>query len=411
MTKRPENLHCCFVANTDWALVNFRKGLIDSFKDGGVRTTCICSDTGFWWNLKELCFNVPVRTKNYVKNINPTKDIQLFFEYYKLYRRLKPDIVHHFTIKPVIYGSLAARIARVPLIVNTITGLGYIFTDGERNRFWTRFAASGLYTMSEAVSNYCWFQNQYDRDYFVRKKIVKRKKSGVVFGSGVNIGYFSPDKVSKDRVYALRKELDIEKSDAVVMMVARMLYDKGVVEFVKAARKIVGKMSNTKFILVGPLAPGNPSAIPIERIDGWVRQGGVQYLGRRLDIRELVHVADIAVLPSYREGIPRSVLEAAAMGKPIITTDTVGCREVVNDGENGLLVPVKNSIALQEAIERLLLNPELRTVMGEKSRQRAIKEFDEKKVIAQTLVVYEKLFAQKGIKVAFGDLDTPAGRY
>ena len=387
------------VANTDWAVFNFRSGLIKKLRESAVQVTCVCSDTGFWNYLNRLNITSLVRTRKYVKQINPVKDTRLFLEYYQLYHSLKPDIAHHFTIKPVIYGSLAARMANVPVIVNTITGLGYIFTGGQANRLCLKRLTCGLYRLSASVSDYLWFQNEQDRGFFVKRKIVHRNKCGVVFGSGVDTDYFSSDKVTYDKIHALRKDLKLEKLDAVVIMVARMLYDKGVREFIEAGRNIIKRIRGVKFILVGPLAPGNPSMIPYNQINQWVEEGVVQYLGRRLDIRELMCMAEMVVLPSYREGIPKSILEAAAMGKPIITTDTVGCREVVNNGENGLLVPVKNSIALQEAIEKLLLNPELRTVMGKKSRQRAIKEFDEKKVIAQTLVMYKKLLARRRIKV------------
>jgi glycosyltransferase involved in cell wall biosynthesis len=406
MKSTNRELKCIVAANTDWALANFRRGLIKKLHESGMHVVCICSDTGFWSYLKRRCSGSVFKVEKYVKGISPINDIRLCFEYYRLYRRLKPDIIHHFTIKPVIYGSLAARMARVPVAVNTITGLGYIFTRGQKHRAWLRRLTRGLYKISAFHSDFLWFQNEQDRAYFLKNKMAKKEASGVVLGSGVNTEFFSRDKVANEKIDALRKELKLDESYAAVMMVSRILYDKGVREFTEAAKSIVRKISGVKFILVGPLAPGNPSMIPAEEIDKWVQEGSVEYLGRRLDVRELMCLADIVVLPSYREGTPKSLLEAAAMGKPIVTTDTVGCREVVNDGENGLLVPVKNSVALKDAIEKLLLNPKLRTAMGEKSRQRAIHEFDEKKVIAQTLMMYERLFARKGIKVSFGDLNT-----
>lgn len=388
---------CILVANTDWALFNFRRGLIKKLQKNSVKVSCVCADTGFWNSLKTLNLYSLFKIQQYVKHINPVKDIKLLLEYYHLYRMLKPDIVHHFTIKPVIYGSIAAKMARVPVIVNTITGLGYVFTDGHKNNTWLRILSSVLYKLSASVSDYVWFQNKHDRNYFLKNKIVRNKKSGVVFGSGVDIDYFSPDKVNDEKVCDLRRELKLKKLNVVVIMVARLLYDKGVYEFIEAARSIARTMTHVRFILVGPLAPGNPSMIPLEQLNKWCQDGIVKYLGRRLDIRELFHLADIAVLPSYyREGIPKSLLEASAMGKPIITTDTVGCCEVVDEGENGLIVPVKNSMDLKNAIEKLLINQTLRKKMGDKSRQKAINEFDEKLVISQTLNIYNKLFSQTG---------------
>ena len=399
-------LKCIFVANTDWALFNFRRGLIKKLQKNSVKVVCACADTGFWNSLKTLNLYSLLQIQQYVKHINPVKDIKLLLEYYHLYRRLKPDIVHHFTIKPVIYGSLAAKIARVPVIVNTITGLGYVFTDGHKNNTWLRLLSSVLYKLSASVSDYVWFQNKHDRNYFVKNKIVQKKCSGVVFGSGVDIDYFSPDEVSDEKICALRKELKLTEFSVVVIMVARLLYDKGVHEFIEAARGIAKKMTHVKFILVGPLAPGNPSMIPLNQINKWCQKGIVKYLGRRSDIRELFHLADIAVLPSYyREGIPKSLLEASAMGKPIITTNNVGCREVVDHGKNGLLIPIRKSAALQDSIKTLVLNTKLRKAMGKNSRLRAINAFDERQIIKQTLVVYKKICDRKGIKVEFEDID------
>lgn len=403
-------IKCSYVANTDWAIFNFRKGLIKSLKKKGCHVSVICSDSGFLDDLRSLRLDAQIRVKNYVKNISPSRDIALFLEYSRLYTMLSPDIVHHFTIKPIIYGSVAARMAKVPVIVNTIAGLGYIFGEGQGRRSWLRLLAWGLYKVGGLLSDHFSFQNRDDMEYFIKRKIVREEKCSCVLGSGVDLGYFSPENVDEEKVIAIRERLGLEGYDNVVLMVSRMLYEKGVREFVAAATNIVQKNNRVKFILVGPLAPGNPSMIPMEEIDKWVNGSNIQYLGRRADIRELMFVSDMVVLPSYyKEGVPKSLLEAAAMGKPIITSDTVGCREVVNHGENGFLVPIKDSQALQNAIEQLLINADLRVAMGEKSRDRAIKEFDEKKVIAQTLLAYETLLARKGIKAMLGNIDCTVG--
>ena len=228
-------LICAFGANTDWALFNFRRGLIKEVQGQGVKVACICSDTGFWNHLNTLNLNHLIRLKQYVKQINPIKDIKLFLEYLQLYRRLKPEIVHHFTIKPVIYGSLAAIIAKVPIIINTITGLGYVFTDGEANRLLLRWLTCGLYKLSAYGSDYFWFQNEQDKDYFIRHNILNEDKCGVIFGSGVDLKYFSADNVSFQEKQTLRKELKLIKNDIIVLMIARMLYDKGIQEFITAA--------------------------------------------------------------------------------------------------------------------------------------------------------------------------------
>jgi len=387
---------CCYVGNTDWLLYTYKKGILKSLHQKGFHITCIGSDTGFWEKLKSLKMESTIKLKRYVKRINPLKDLLLFYELYRIYKKTRPDIALHFTIKPVIYGPLAAKLAGVPVIINSIMGLGYIFTGDSWKKVILRSLVLGLYRLCGIASDYFFFENHKDRNYFLKHKIVSKRTSQVVFGSGVDVKFFSTESIRSEKIQSLKQELYVTDDAIIVLMVTRMLYDKGVYELVKAGRMIQKTTDKVKFILAGPLAPGNPSMIPLETINNWVDDGTIQYLGRRSDIRELMYLADIVVLPSYyREGLPSALMEAAAMGKPIITTNSIGCKEAVNHGENGFLVPIKDYKALQTAIERLSNDAKLRIAMGKKSRQRAIEDFDEKKVIEHTFNVYHDLLKMK----------------
>jgi glycosyltransferase involved in cell wall biosynthesis len=321
--------------------------------------------------------------------------------FYRVYKRWKPDIVHHFTIKPVIYGSIAAHFAKIPIIINTITGMGYLFTDKIQGRPWIKPLVLNLYRTSVRVSDYYFFQNREDRDFFVERNIISKEKAGIVPGSGVNTDYFNFQHIKPEIKANLKSELNIGRTESVVLCVSRMLYDKGIAEYVESATLIRRNNKGVRFLLVGPLDPGNPAQIPEDVIQKWTADGTIEYLGRRDDIRELMSIADIVVHPSYREGFPRVLLEAASMEKPIVTTDTIGCKEVVKHKENGLLVPIKNIEALSNAITSLIEDPELRRKFGKNARERAINEFDEILVIDKTFEVYKIFIMNKNKKESF----------
>ena len=396
-TNRPTNI--ALTANTDWALYNFRKGLMATLIEQGRTIEAVCSDTGFMDALAGLIRKAPIRVKEYRKNVDPVQDLKLISEYFRIYRRMRPKIVHHFTIKPNIYGSMAAKAAGVPVVINTITGLGYVFTEGAKNRLPLRLFTQFLYRMSSLSSDFTIFENPHDRDFFLKKSVLPEKKCDVVLGCGVNNRFFSKDAVDPAAVAGLKSELGIREGSIVFLLVSRMLYDKGIREFVDAMRPVVRENEHVRALLVGPPAFGNPASIPEEQLDSWEKEGVVQYLGRRRDIRELLCLSDVVVLPSYREGLPKSLLEASAMAKPMITTDAVGCKDVVVHGRNGILVPPKDTDALRKAIVLLVNDAELRQKMGAKARERALDEFDEDGVIEKTLHIYRKILRRKGIPI------------
>ncbi len=309
--------------------------------------------------------------------LNPLADLKLLWKLYRWYRQERPDIVHHFTIKPVIYGSLAARWAGVPRVVNTVTGLGFVFSDGAAS--WLRRLVEAQYRLALTRVHYTFFQNTEDRDLFLAQGLVSAEKCGLLPGSGVDTQHFQPPAAETD-------------SDGVTfLMVARMLRDKGVYEFVEAARKVKAVAPQCRFQLLGGRDERNPRVVPLEDLEGWQAEGVVEWLGEVSDVRCAVAESDVVVLPSfYREGTPRSLLEAAAMGRALITTDSVGCREAVEDGVTGILIPIKNVDALAAAMLRLASEPETRQRMGCAGRQKMLREFDERLVIQKIKAVYAK---------------------
>ncbi len=311
------------------------------------------------------------------KSVSPLGDLGLLLYFYRLYRSERPDVVHHFTIKPVIYGSIAARLARVPRIVNTITGLGFVFSGGAGPLL--RKIVEIQYRTANSCSDFTFFENNDDRTLFTQLKLAPVVKTGLLPGAGVNTERFAP------RNPILKPA---GTSPLVFLMMGRVLRDKGVYEYIEAARRVKSENPAVRFQLLGKRDEHNPSVVSQAELQSWQDDGTIEYLGELDDVRDAIADADVMVLPSYREGTPRSLLEGAAMGKPIITTDAVGCREVVDQGINGILIPVKNAAALAEAMVCMLENPELRAKMGCAGREKVVRQFDEKIVIQRCVEAY-----------------------
>lgn len=294
----------------------------------------------------------------------PLADIVLLFSLYRLCRTLRPDAVLPYTIKPVVYGTLAAWVARVPQRYALITGLGYAFMDNRINV--VAQLMRWLYRVALARSNKVFFQNQDDERLFREMMILRHDvPSVVVNGSGVNVEEYS--------VVAL------PPGAPVFLMIGRLLGDKGVREYIEAARRVQVVCPGVRFLLVG-WVDENPDAIAQEELDCWVSEGVIDFLGRLQDVRPAIASSTVYVLPSYREGTPRTVLEAMAMGRPIITTDAPGCRETVVDGVNGWTVKVRSVDALVNAMLKLIEDPSLAQRMGKRSRQIAEERYDVHKV-------------------------------
>lgn len=297
--------------------------------------------------------------------LNPVRDIHTLCSLISLFREVMPDMILGYTIKPVVYGSLAGRMAGVPHIFSMITGLGYAFSSGGIKKQLIGAVVRFLYKLSMGVNTCVFFQNQDDRDLFIRLGLLRGFEQAVLInGSGVDVNFFQPvpfpEKVS-------------------FLLIARLIKEKGVLEYTQAARIVKAKHPQAKFCLVGWIDKG-PTAISRDELESWVKEGAVEYLGKLDDVRPAIANSSVYALPSYKEGTPRTVLEVMAMGRPIITTDAPGCRETVNNGENGFLVPIRNANALAERMEYFIKHPELISKMGQKSRMIAVEKYDVHKV-------------------------------
>ena len=357
--------------NTAWNLLNFRAGLINGLISSGFEVIAAAPSDKYVAELELLgCRFVHLEMDN--QGTHPVRDFFLLWRYLRLLKTEKPDLCLFYTVKPNIYGSLASSLCSIPFI-NNVSGLGAVFIQGGLLR---RFV-SALYRLAFRNSNRVFFQNKDDIGLFLENRLVKKELTDVLPGSGINLHRFTPLGDTD------RRPLN---SPFRFLLIARMLKDKGVIEFVNAAQVFKELGLKAEFCLLGFLDVQNPTAISSEQMKEWTGQGFVRYLGVSDDVREHIASADCIVLPSYREGTPRTLLEAAAMGKPIITTNVVGCKEVVEHGVNGFLCEVKNvpDLALKMK-EMLLLSEDQRRVMGENGRLKMEKEFDEKIVIQKYL--------------------------
>lgn len=293
---------------------------------------------------------------------------------WRLYRRLAPAIVHHVTVKPVLYGSLARRLTGGGPVVNAIPGLGYVFLAQGSRAVVRRYLVERLYRVAlGGRQTKAIFQNPDDLEQFVERGLIRPDRAVLIRGSGVDLAEFPV--------------ADEPPGDPLVVLPARMLRDKGVMEFVEAARLVRAALPAVRFALVGG-CDANRSAIGEEQLLAWQADGVVEWWGQRDDMPDVLRRASIVCLPSFREGVPKALLEAAATGRAIVTTDVPGCREVVREGENGLLVPPRNGAALAAAILTLVRDPELRRRMGRAGRLRAEREFSLESVVRRTLEIY-----------------------
>ncbi len=377
------------ISNTSWSIWNFRYGLMKTLGEKKFNVSFCAPYDNYTEKLKNEGFDYS-KIKLKRKGKNPFSDLKLIFDIYRICKRKKPNICHNFTIKPCIYGTLAQKLAKVDNIYCTITGLGYSF--GKKG-FLNKLVIS-LYRFSLKYADKIVFQNPDDRDIFVNLKIIKKEKTKIIKSSGVDTNKFFLEDFYK---------YNNGNNKVVITLVSRMLWQKGIKEFVEASLILKNKYSNLKFLLVGPIDNENPSAISEKQIKEWQEKGLVKYLGEKKDIKEVFSKTNIFTFPSfYKEGVPKVLLEAGAMELPLVTTNVSGCREVVYDpkkspendfnesSQNGFLVEPRNSKDLAEKLEILIKDKNLRKKFGKASREKIVKEFDEKIIINKYLKIYNQ---------------------
>lgn len=359
------------VINTSWNIFNFRLGLLKALQEEGYKIVAIAPRDEYTEKLEALGFeyhNIDINNKG----TNPLEDAKLVFAFYKLYKKIAPDVILQYTIKPNIYGSMAAGMLGIPVISN-ISGLGTVFLNDSLSSKVARF----LYKVALKVPKKVFYQNAHDRELFVQSNLVKAEKTELLPGSGIDIEKYKPLKEKQENNNTLR-----------FLFIARLVKDKGLVEYVEAAKQIT--RSSTEFAILGAFYLGNPTAIKENEMQKWEREGAIKYIGTSDDVMSVISEYDCIVLPSYREGLSRVLLEAASMAKPIITTSVPGCKEVVDDGVNGYLCEVKDADSLAEQMRKMLkLTYEERSEMGRRGREKVVKEFNEKIVIKK----YEETIA------------------
>lgn len=360
-----------FLANTCWNIYNFRKGLVHYFISRGDEVIVLTPQDEYVskvkdWGVKWI--NTPLEGTG----SNPLKDLKYLKCLKTIFKDEKPQVVLSYTVKSNIYGSFASKKTGVPIICN-VSGLGAVFLV----KGITGVIAMQLYRRAFKYSHFVFFQNKDDQQLFNSKIPISSEKQGLLPGSGINLEEFKPQQYNySDKVK--------------ILMIARVIIEKGVREYAEAA-KMLKENKKVSFTLVGKMDEMHARSISREELDSWEEEDFLEYLPHSNEIKELINQHELVVLPSYREGTPRTLLEAAAMGKPILTTNVAGCKEVVEDGENGFLFEAKNAESLKNSIEKYLdLEKNERETLGEKSRGLAEYKFDEKIVFSK----YEKIIKQ-----------------
>ena len=358
-------MHILMTVNAAWNIWNFRRSLVEALSADGHRISVLAPPDDSVADLERIgCHFLPLKMS--VKGLNPLEDLKLQSRLKLIFREEQPDAILSFTIKNNIFGAWAARSVGVPFVPN-VTGLGTAFLSSGL----LQTIAEQLYRCAFAKLPTVFFQNEDDRDLFLDRKLVCADQARLLPGSGIDLVRFAA------------AEMPSADAPPVFLMIARLLRDKGIIEFVEAARLIKARHPEARFQLLGATGSENRTAIDSATVEGWVAEGVVEYLGTTNDVRPVIAAASCVVLPSYREGAPRTLIEAAAMARPLIATDVPGCRAVVDPDVSGFLCEVRNSDSLAIAMGRFLaLSSDARTAMGQAGRAKMEREFDQALVVA-----------------------------
>jgi len=366
-----------YLVTEDWYFVSHRLGLARAARDAGCEIIVVTRTKDYGDLIKKEGFKL-ISFLLPRSRLSIISEIKSIVNLVRVYRMEKPDLAHHVALKPSLYGAIAATFANVPVVVNAMTGLGFAFTRGHWKQSFlepiVRFIGRLFFSHSKS---HIIVQNPDDAETLQKARLGRPEDMTLIRGSGVSLTQFHsfPD----------------PEGFPTVAMVSRMLWNKGVGELVAATRMLKQRGIKIRVLLIGMPDPDNPSSIPGQQLCEWHDEGLIQWWGYRDDVQDIWRQAHIAALPSYREGLPKSLLEAAACSRPIVATDVPGCREIVHDGANGFLVPSQDPIALANALEKLIKDPELRKEMGRNSRLLVESHFHEEMVIKKTLTVYGEL--------------------
>ncbi len=360
-------MRVAIVINTSWNIFNFRFGLVKALLAQQHEVHAISPTDAYTPKLIDAgCKFTPIDIDN--TGTNPLKDFALTSALYKVYKKINPDIILHFTIKPNIYGTIAAQLLGIP-VINNVSGLGTIFL--QKNI--ASNVAMPLYKLAFKFPKKVFFQNDDDCQLFIDLKLIKEDKTEILPGSGIDTEFFKPLKADDGRLFTF-------------LIIARLIREKGILEYVEAAQLLKDKGIAAEFQILGAKAPNHKRKISPEKIDSWNNMGVIRYLGEVEDVRPIIRNADCVVLPSYREGTPRTLLEAASMGKPIVASDVPGCNHVVTDHFNGFLCRVKDVHDLAAKMEQMIeVGEKKRNWMGANSREKISKDYGEHIVIDKYL--------------------------
>lgn len=355
------------VLNTSWNIFNFRMNLVRSLQAAGHEVHTVAPTDEYTHHLTEAgCIHHPVRMDS--RGANPIKDLALIIELHSIYKRIRPDVILHYTIKPNVYGSLAASFLKIP-VVNNVCGLGTVFLKKDLLSAIAMF----LYRVSFRFPKKVFFQNPDDLKLFLTKKLVPSETVDLLPGSGIDLAKFQPVSFKRNERFTF-------------LLISRLITDKGILEYIEAVKKLRAEGLDARFQVLGAIDPEHKRGIKRELIQEWINSGIIEYLGTTKDVRHFIEQADCVVLPSYREGTPRTLLEAASSSKPIVATNVPGCTQVVDDKINGLLCNLKDSDDLAAKM-RTMANFDDTTlkVMGINGRKKMEAEYDESIVIDKYL--------------------------
>lgn len=360
-------MRIAIVLNTSWNIYNFRMNFVQTLIKQGHEVHTIAPEDDYTPLLSKAgCIHHKVKMDS--RGANPIKDSALIFELFMIYRRVKPDIILHYTIKPNVYGTIAASFLRIP-VVNNVCGLGTVFLKDNL----VSAIAIFLYKVSFRFANKVFFQNPEDLKLFLDKKLVSAKAVDILPGSGIDLKRFQPLAFKRNETFTF-------------LLISRLITDKGVLEYIEAVRTLKANGVNANFQVLGAMDPKHKRGIKVKTIQEWINSGTIEYLGTTNDVRNFIEKADCIVLPSYREGTPRTLLEAASSAKPIIATDVPGCNNVVVDDYNGLLCRIKDSNDLAEKMKLMVsFGDDKLKVLGQNGRVKMEMEYDESLVINKYL--------------------------